>query len=50
MTPVMERCQCVAAYPIAECDTCTPTPREGRNPDHAKPIRPPAPRAPADDH
>jgi hypothetical protein len=49
MTPVMDRCACPAAYPIAECVTCTPTPDEGLYPDHRQPIPPPAPRAPADD-
>jgi hypothetical protein len=49
MTPVMDRCACPAAYPIAECVTCTPTPDEGLHPDHRQPIPPPAPRAPADD-
>lgn len=50
MTPVMARCACSDAYPLAECAKCTPTPREGLNPDHGQPIRPPAPRPPADDH
>jgi hypothetical protein len=49
MTPVMERCSCPAAYLLAECVTCTPTPPEGLHPDHRQPIPPPAPRAPADD-
>jgi hypothetical protein len=49
MTPVMDRCACPAAYLLAECVTCTPTPPEGLYPDHRQPIPPPAPRAPVDD-
>jgi hypothetical protein len=49
VTPVMDRCACPAAYPIAECVTCTPTPDGGLYPDHRQPIPPPTPRAPADD-
>lgn len=49
MTPVMARCSCFAKYPLAECVKCTPTPRDGLNPDHRQPIRPPLPRLPVDD-